>query len=402
MPKTCGLNIIDEEERKMREGEDDQLEQGDQLAKQGNRFAKQEDPLAKRDKQTAEQSKQLKLYAQKLEQVKSEIGVQIAEQGDQLAKQGDQLANKNVQSAKQGEQFKFTAQKMDRLKKEIELQLRFYTQKTDRFKKELDTREKRLLVLIAKQSAELKLYTLKMDGLKKEIGLLDNRLQVTIFEGKQSKDMLHQSQNELQNELHTYLSFVSLGIDPQDIAFHRFIPVRAYLPEEMPNEVASINQALEALFNALNVSVSDDFPAETGSWFKRFFVRTNDLATQPEVAERLQKIERALDIKGLDTPQSLIDKNKAEAISTVLSSLEKVPSAVIQFGSLVIIKFPDSQSDPRVLVRTLSQQELIILEKNPHPLKNPQDLDLMMEKATHIDSLKSQKILEIQSQPLET
>lgn len=175
-------------------------------------------------------------------------------------------------------------------------------------------------------------------------------------------------------ELYSFLSSISLGSDVEDSPLQRFIPVRVYLPEGNPNEVVLVNKVLETIFNMLDVSVSDDFPAETGSWFKRLFVKTSEAITQPEVTERLQKIERSLELHGLHQPQSQVDKNEAEAVSIIISSLEKIPSAVIQVGSLVVIKSSDSQNDPHLLVRSLSQQEMIYLEKNQHLLKSPQEL----------------------------
>lgn len=162
--------------------------------------------------------------------------------------------------------------------------------------------------------------------------------------------------------------------DMQFIPLRRLIPVRVYLPEENPDEIASINTALGIIFKMLDVDVFKDAPAEIGSWFKRFIVKTKQAGTQPEVLERLQKIERALELQALHQPQSVIDKNEAEAASLILSALGNVSSAVIQIGSLIIIKLPDSASDPHILIRNLSTQELIFLENNQDLLKSPQEL----------------------------
>ena len=183
---------------------------------------------------------------------------------------------------------------------------------------------------------------------------------------------LQHSHDELQVELHAYLSMTSMGIDTRDIPLRRFIPVRVYLSE--PYESKSGIKALEAILDNLNLSASDIFPVEKGSIWQKIFARTNDLTTQPEIAERLQKLERAIEIHGLHQPQAQVDKNEAEAISLIISALDEVSSAAIQVGSIVIIKLMDPNGNSCVQARTLSQQEMIILEKNPHLLKEPKEI----------------------------
>ena len=157
-----------------------------------------------------------------------------------------------------------------------------------------------------------------------------------------------------------------------------FIPVRVYLSES--NEAELGTKALNAILDSLDLSVSDVFPVETGSIWQKLFAKTNEIATQPEIAERLQKLERAIDIQGLHQPQSQVDKNEAEAISAIISALDKVSSAAIQVGSVVIIKLPDSDGNSCIQARTLSQRELILLEKNPLLLKEPKNLlDLLAD-----------------------
>jgi hypothetical protein len=219
----------------------------------------------------------------------------------------------------------------------------------------------------------------KQGRMQKEITLLEQRLEFLINEVrrshnelKQSYAGLRQSNNELQVELHTYLSIASLGIDMRDIPLRRFIPVRVYLSESDEAELGT--KALKAILDSLDLSISDVFPMETGSIWQRLFAKTNDVASQPEIAERLQKLERAIEIQGLHQPQSQVDKNEAEAISVIISALDKVSSAAIQVGSIVIIKLPDPGGNPCIQARALSQRELIHLEKNPHLLKEPQKI----------------------------
>lgn len=214
---------------------------------------------------------------------------------------------------------------------------------------------------------------------KKEITFLEERLALLINEVKhwhnefeQLNAGLQQSHNEIQVELHTHLSIASLGIDTRDVLLRRFIPVRVYFSESDEADLGT--EALKAILDSLDLSICDIFPAETGSILQRLFAKTNEVATQPEIAERLQKLERAIEIQGLHKPQSQVDRNEAEAISAIISALDKVSSAAIQVGSIVIIKLPDPDGNSCIQARTLSPQELVLLENNPHLLKEPRKI----------------------------
>jgi hypothetical protein len=228
------------------------------------------------------------------------------------------------------------------------------------------------------RTKDSKIQDLKLNRMQKQIDLLSKLVQELRRELQNSYAQLDSSlisnNRNLQAELHTYLSAISSGMNIQDIPLCRYIPVRVYLSNGNSFDFKSVTKALNAVLKTLDLSISDEFPVEQGSWRQQFFAKTNEAVTQPEIAERLQKIERALELQGLHQPQSQVDKNEAEALSMILSSLEKVPSAIIQVGSFVIIKSANSQGEPHVFARTLSQNEMIFIEKNQHLLKAPQEL----------------------------
>jgi hypothetical protein len=212
-----------------------------------------------------------------------------------------------------------------------------------------------LTASLEKFDYRLSRLTIEFHKMKKELRLQNNNLR--------------HANNDLQEDHHKYLSFVSLGMDIRDIPLRRYISVRIYLSESKRINLAI--KALDEILNSLDLSVSDDYPAEIGSYWKRWIVNTKDLATQPQVAERLQKVERALELQGLHKLQSEVDKNEAEAASTLISALDKVSSAAIQVGSLIIIKLTDSKGNPSIQARTLSPPEMIFLERNQDLLKAP-------------------------------
>jgi hypothetical protein len=56
------------------------------------------------------------------------------------------------------------------------------------------------------------------------------------------------------------------------------------------------------------------------------------------VLERLEKIERAVELKGLGQPQAEIDKKQAAPVASLLKAVEKIPKAAIQAGSILLVK----------------------------------------------------------------
>lgn len=179
---------------------------------------------------------------------------------------------------------------------------------------------------------------------------------------------------ELKEDVHGYLVLQSLGVDLSSVPLPRFIPIRVYLSEGDQKRTRSVSNAIRHLLDVYGFSVSDDFPEESGSWWKKWFAKTREVATQPEVIERLKKIERAVELQGLHKPQSEINRNEAEAVAALLKAVENVPMAAIQAGAILLIKTNSPQSGPCVQVRTLTLRELTHLERNQKLLASPHDI----------------------------
>lgn len=206
---------------------------------------------------------------------------------------------------------------------------------------------------------------------RNEQGLSELRRKVG--EISQAIDTLGDQNVALSAGTHEWLAIQSLGLDASEVKLARFLPLRVYLSDTPEGTIGSVSKALSALLDAFKFEFSDEFPAVNGSWFKKWFTKTTEAVTQPEVLDRLKKIERAIELKGLGEPQAEIDKKQSEAISTLISSLEKIPNAAVQAGSLLLVKLT-SQDGPVIQVRTLAQSELIQLENNQRLLSSPSDL----------------------------
>jgi hypothetical protein len=129
-------------------------------------------------------------------------------------------------------------------------------------------------------------------------------------------------------------------------------------------------RVIERLLDWLGFEIVDATPPVLRSWFKKASARAKEILTRKEVQERLVKIERAMELVALDTHQANVDKAQAEGAAALLKALDQIPDAVLQIGSLAIVKRTDS-GIPRVVARTLTQEELLIFKKTANILQDP-------------------------------
>jgi hypothetical protein len=193
---------------------------------------------------------------------------------------------------------------------------------------------------------------------------------------EQLKYRLHKVESQttsLQVETHSLLAIQALGLPTEEVRSTRFVPVRAYIDETPEGAIESLTEAVTEVLAAYGFHVADEFPEIKGSWFKKWFAKTKDALSQPEVIERLEKIERAVEIKHLDKPQAEVDDKQASAIAKLIKCLEKVPNAAVQAGSVLVVKLTTSNG-PVIQARTLTQEEMIALENNQLLLQNPAEV----------------------------
>lgn len=160
----------------------------------------------------------------------------------------------------------------------------------------------------------------------------------------------------------------------------REIPINAYIADEDPKKAKQMVKALDLFKQALDLVRSEEGPAESGSWFKHWIYRTREAMSEPEVAERLRKAERALEMQVLHKIQAEVDQKQAEAAAALIEALKDSQAAAIQVGSLLLVK-TTSPAGPLVAARTLTQNEMLLLEKNPSLLRNPEDILFLLSKA---------------------
>ena len=141
------------------------------------------------------------------------------------------------------------------------------------------------------------------------------------------------------------------------------IQVRIYLA--VGDDAGPIDLAVLDLLDAYGFRVEFRDVPVMGSWFREFWVHVK--RSSPPIDEQLVKLARAVELQGLDRPQSEVDLNQAEAVARLLGALDSESDALIQVGSVFLVKFNNV-----VVVRNLSQTELAYFSRNPALFKDPE------------------------------
>lgn len=184
---------------------------------------------------------------------------------------------------------------------------------------------------------------------------------------------LESKTDALQVDTHSLLAIQALGLPADQVQSTRFVPVRAYIDQTPDGAINALSVAIDDVLAAFGFTVADEFPEIRGSWFKKWFAKTMEALSQPEVIERLEKIERAVELKTVDKPQADVDEKQAGAIAKLITSLNNVPNAAVQAGSVLVIKLT-TNNGPIIQARTLSQDEMLELENNQLLLQNPAEV----------------------------
>lgn len=184
---------------------------------------------------------------------------------------------------------------------------------------------------------------------------------------------LESKTDSLQVDTHSLLAIQALGLPENRVQSTRYVPVRAYIDQTPEGAINALSAAIGDVLAAYGFTVADEFPEIRGSWFKKWFAKSKDVLSQPEVIELLEKIERAVELKAIDKPQADVDDKQAGAIAKLIKCLENVPNAAVQAGSVLVVKLTTSNG-PIIQARTLSQEEMIELENNQLLLQHPAEV----------------------------
>ena len=154
----------------------------------------------------------------------------------------------------------------------------------------------------------------------------------------------------------------------------RFIPVRLFLADPLPEErdLDLLVHSIQRLGETFGFAMAEEFPPESGSWWKRFILKTKDVLTHRELTSRLKKAEKAVESAYLDKPQAEANHHQADAAASVIASLQNTPNACVQVGTLLVVKATDENGYSGVFATTLSVSDIKRLESDRSVLRQPQ------------------------------
>jgi anti-anti-sigma factor len=141
---------------------------------------------------------------------------------------------------------------------------------------------------------------------------------------------------------------------------------KIYLASDDNHEAAEA--ALADVIKAFGLQVNMAFRPVRASWFREFILKARKHGkTAPPVEDQLAKLVRTIEMQALHRPQAEIDAAQGDAVAKLIIALDQTPRAVVQVGSVLLVKV-----DCNVVVRNLTQLELAHWERNPALFRNPE------------------------------
>lgn len=148
-------------------------------------------------------------------------------------------------------------------------------------------------------------------------------------------------------------------------AFPDLVLISIFLEDARDAEV--IEAAVRATAEQLGLDIVTDAPPVLGSWFKRILARGRAELTEEKFSAAIQSAVRALELEQVEKRQAQVNATNIDAIAGLIDKLANTPAAVVQIGSLILIKTSD-----RTVVRELTRFEQATLRDNPILLTSPE------------------------------
>ncbi|KAB8190212.1 hypothetical protein FH608_035075 [Nonomuraea phyllanthi] len=134
-------------------------------------------------------------------------------------------------------------------------------------------------------------------------------------------------------------------------------------------DASKVEQSVERVVGAFGGYITQRGTPLLGSWLRILKTKAKDAASTEKGQDIALKLQRAIELKNLHETQARVDELQAGAAAKLIESVQDTPRAFIQIGSIVLIK-----DDGVLAVITLSQRQLVFLERNPHLIRNPLEL----------------------------
>jgi uncharacterized protein YjbI with pentapeptide repeats len=143
--------------------------------------------------------------------------------------------------------------------------------------------------------------------------------------------------------------------------------VQVYL--ESQDGASEVDQGVLGVLRGMNAELGFRPPPVIDSWFRKFRATVERTVESDPFSDLTLRVERALEMKALHEPQAQIDSAEAGAAADLIRSLDRQKNALVQIGSLLLIKV-----DGNLVVRNLTQRELAFIQRNPASSANAKDI----------------------------
>ncbi|NRQ31221.1 hypothetical protein HII36_05140 [Nonomuraea sp. NN258] len=147
--------------------------------------------------------------------------------------------------------------------------------------------------------------------------------------------------------------------------FPGLVLISVFLEDAADAEV--IEDAVRAAAEQLGLDIVADSPPILGSWFKRMLARGRAEFTEERIRATIEGAVRAVELEQVEKRQAQVNATNIGAVAELIEKLNDTPAAVVQIGSLILIKEPET-----LVVRELTPLEQATLRDNPILLKNAQ------------------------------
>ncbi|GAA0980650.1 hypothetical protein GCM10009555_047510 [Acrocarpospora macrocephala] len=137
-----------------------------------------------------------------------------------------------------------------------------------------------------------------------------------------------------------------------------------YLPNE--ESYPEVKQAIADLLDAFGMEILLEGGIVQGSVWQSFVAVFKRRITEEQADQALTKVQRAVELRGVDKPQADVTRTQSESVAQLLDSLKDNPSALIQIGNILVAKV---NGVPIAL--ELSQAQLFHLHANPTLYTDP-------------------------------
>ncbi len=197
------------------------------------------------------------------------------------------------------------------------------------------------------------------------------RLRDEQLEHRDGLARLGEASARLQLDAHSVFSLQSMGVDLSVARITRFLPVRVYVDDDNLEGVERLAKLTTDALESLGLEVADDIPAESGSWYKRWFARSKEALKHEEVQDIARKVKRGAELAGLEKQQAEINKTQSDALASLMAEAKNYRNAAIQAGTALVVVTTDDSGNKSVVGVTMTAAQVIALENNQYLLQSP-------------------------------